>query len=293
MKRFKSIALSATGCLGWLLFFVSAQVYYMVVAFAIRASFDKNYLHGVLDIIQKATNNGTNGSPENLMSAYIDILGGLTSYIEALMVVCMVGMLIIDRQIHKERFAFRKIPKTDIPKFIAIGIAINAIVSILLNFVDTDLVSEADYDTSLLLQGSFLYTLIGVGICAPICEEIAFRYFIFHNANRVNTKNDRTTTIVCVLFTSALFGVVHGNLVQGLYAFAFSIIFCLYDIKYKSIIPGLIMHITVNSLSTILVLFDSIQYQVITIAVSFAVSLIVWFMCRLYKNKRNIDTIKN
>lgn len=259
-KRYnKAIWFSA----GWFMLFIMMQVFYMIVAFIFKMITDTEYLLSVQNLLQQASTGNTN----DLFNAYVEIVGSITSYLELFLTIGVSGLLIIDREFHEYRFAFNKIKIVDIPEFISIGILMNILSTLFIGMFSTSTLEEIGYDTTLMLQGGFIGILIGVGICAPICEEITFRYFIYHNLNRGNQ-------VLAIIVSSALFGIAHGNLLQGMYAFTFGLVFVMIDIKYNSIIPGIIMHISVNSLSVLLLSFDDYITQLLAMLLIFVISLI-------------------
>ncbi|MBE5907014.1 MAG: CPBP family intramembrane metalloprotease [Lachnospiraceae bacterium] len=69
-----------------------------------------------------------------------------------------------------------------------------------------------------------LYQLIAVGICAPILEELIFRGIVFGNLKKV------VGSFVAILLSALVFGSMHGNLVQFLYAALLGVAFAyIYD----------------------------------------------------------------
>ena len=82
--------------------------------------------------------------------------------------------------------------------------------------------------------------LIGVTIAPAIAEEVLFRGVILGNLRKV------MPTWLAVVLSSAAFGLVHGNLLWMAYTFVMGIIVAVMDIKFDSIIPGMIMHLVFN-----------------------------------------------
>jgi membrane protease YdiL (CAAX protease family) len=239
--------------IGWFILFVILQCVYMVYAFGLKVSLDPSYLLQVAQIFDGADLTDT----EQYTETVTNLVYSLTTYLEVLLATGMVGLYIIDRQFHSTRFGIHAIKVWDIPQFVFIGIIINLLSTLFVSCFSQETLEETGYDTDSLMQGSFGGTLLAVGICAPICEEIAFRYFIYHNLARGNK-------IVAVIISAGLFGVAHGNLLQGMYAFAFGLIFAFADEDYNSLIPSIIMHMTVNSLSCLTLLCaDDLEVMVL------------------------------
>ena len=148
--------------------------------------------------------------------------------------------------LHSDRLKIKAVKIKYIPKFIAIGIVTNIMVSILLFLLTWKFPEAAKYALNMSKYGGPISMIVCVGILAPLCEEIVFRYFIYNSARK------NTSVIFAVILSSVLFGVSHNNLVQSSYACIFGLIFCAYNLKYKSILPGIIIHSSINLVTVVL-----------------------------------------
>lgn len=116
--------------------------------------------------------------------------------------------------------------------------------------------------------------LVAVIILAPIAEEFLFRGLVQKYALK------SMPVVPAILLQGFLFGVYHGNIVQGVYAFALGILMGFLAYRYKSLVPGIILHIAINA-SLLFVpysLYDTTISTVITAVVSgivFVASMIV------------------
>ncbi len=105
-------------------------------------------------------------------------------------------------------------------------------------------VAEAFYSPSLMIQ------ILGLGILAPILEELLFRGVIY---TRLKVF---TSQMKAALLSALLFGVFHGNLVQTVYAFVCGMLLAwVYD-KYNSIAAPIFAHICLNITSVLLTNYD-------------------------------------
>lgn len=95
-------------------------------------------------------------------------------------------------------------------------------------------VAENQYNVALAV-GLILY-----GIVSPFVEEVIFRGFLYGRMRVYMPK------IGAVLVSSLLFGIYHGNLVQGTYGFVMGILFTLVYEKYKNFYLAVIMHSIAN-----------------------------------------------
>jgi len=94
---------------------------------------------------------------------------------------------------------------------------------------------------------SVLSTILTL-VCAPIVEEIAFRGITMKWAGKLTTK-----FWVINIFQAILFGIAHGNIVQGTYAFLLGLLLGYVANKYKSLWASIIAHLVFNFTGTYLV----------------------------------------
>ena len=114
--------------------------------------------------------------------------------------------------------------------------------------------------------------MLTVILLGPIAEEIIFRGLTLHFARKVLSIKP------AVLFTALLFGLYHGSIIQGIYAFVAGIIFCQITIKYKSILPAVFLHIMVNA-SVYLIpqdLYSAVIPTILTFVMSGAILYLVF-----------------
>ncbi len=148
---------------------------------------------------------------------------------------------------------------------IILGFALQLFISGILNIIDIyfpDLLSSYKQmvENSFSLENGAL-RIITVALLAPIGEELVFRGIALHVARRIFKW--KHSCVFAVLLTSLLFGIYHGNVVQFCYGFAIGIILAVLTICYSSLIPSIILHISINSSSYILSMFYISQAKVI------------------------------
>lgn len=91
----------------------------------------------------------------------------------------------------------------------------------------------------------WLVTLAAV-LLAPIGEEILCRGLTLYYA-----KKALPYFWMANILQALLFGVIHGNLIQGLYAFAIGLMLGWITEHYHSLLPAVLLHFTVNFSSTV------------------------------------------
>lgn len=104
------------------------------------------------------------------------------------------------------------------------------------NFVESMETMDIGFD--------ILATLATV-VLAPIGEEILCRGLILYYAKKAFPK-----FWMANILQAFLFGVIHANLIQGIYAFAGGLIIGWLAERYKSLLPCMLMHFVVNFSTT-------------------------------------------
>lgn len=127
-----------------------------------------------------------------------------------------------------------------------------------------------------ILMGEDLMTYLAVVLMAPIVEELLCRAILIGDLSRLIPK------WVALLISSVIFGVMHGNLIQGTYAFACGLILGLIYLSYGSVTASILFHMGFNAASYLLSLIpeDDASLSFLTVVLSFTVfaaaSVFVW-----------------
>lgn len=93
------------------------------------------------------------------------------------------------------------------------------------------------------------FGFIAIGVLVPIAEEMVFRGAILRRLLDLTGYEKRW---IAIITSAALFGLIHGNMLQGLNAFALGLLLGWMYVRTRSIVPGVVMHFTNNSLSYIM-----------------------------------------
>ena len=138
------------------------------------------------------------------------------------------------------------------PKLVLLTVLLGAVLNIALVslFVFTNITRffpsyEGIVET--LMSGSFITRLLALGFGAPIVEELCCRGIVF------NRLASWLPAWVAVLVSSAIFGAMHLNLFQGLYAFVLGVVFCALYIRYRNLWIPIIGHVAFNAANVSLV----------------------------------------
>ena len=90
---------------------------------------------------------------------------------------------------------------------------------------------------------------IAIGVLVPIAEEMVFRGAILRRLLDLTGYEKRWIAIVT---SAALFGLVHGNMLQGLNAFVMGLLLGWMYVRTGSIMPGVMFHWVNNSTAVLL-----------------------------------------
>lgn len=102
---------------------------------------------------------------------------------------------------------------------------------------------KVDPMADILVSLSPIFKIIIVSILAPVFEELFFRKLLI----------DRTVKygeLQAILLSGVMFGLFHANFAQFAYAFALGVLFAFIYVKTGNIIYTIILHLTVNFMSS-------------------------------------------
>ena len=138
--------------------------------------------------------------------------------------------------------------------------------------------SEAFVEVNeVLTAGSFGLQILGVGLLVPIVEELLFRGIIYKRMKEI------MPTLQAGISCALLFGVLHANIVQGIYGFCIGILMCLVYERFHSLVAPILMHVSAN-LVVVLAAGFNIGYQsltmfyLITLLMCVLVIVAVWML---------------
>lgn len=133
-------------------------------------------------------------------------------------------------------------------------------------------------------------SIVYISLIAPICEEIIMRGYILSTLKKYGVY-------LSIIISSFVFGMFHGTATQIIPCIFIGNILAILSLKYKSLLPSLITHITTNSI-TILLFFIKIENTVliniikIVIIVLSIVLLIYYLIINFKKVKGFMQSIK-
>lgn len=184
---------------------------------------------------------------EILMERVMESALLITIISSVLSLLIIIPLYFLDKRKEKRIGEFIKYERTDIGKWILVAIlGFSACVSLNIligitglaeNSQGFDAVSKAIYGSSIFIQ------IIATVIMAPLCEEFLVRGLIYKRMARW------TKPLVAALISSTLFGLIHMNIVQFVYAFIIGMMLALIYEKFQNIWAPILFHFTANATS--------------------------------------------
>lgn len=144
-------------------------------------------------------------------------------------------------------------------------------------YVDQSGVAETALGTVIMT----LYTCI----IAPITEELFFRGMLLKVFSKSNQR-------FAIFATAVFFGLAHGNIPQFLLAFLLGILLAHITMKHSSIIPAVIVHIFINTFSTVFGYLSEagIEIQQIAMLLLFAAAILGMIMLLVFRGENKIPS---
>lgn len=151
---------------------------------------------------------------------------------------------------------------------------------------------EAYQETmTVMYSAPMLVQVICLGILAPVCEELVFRGLMFKRLRA------QTGFLLAAIYSTTIFAVIHGNMVQIIYAFVMGMVFTYVYEKYGSVKAPILAHIGANMVSLVCTELDSfgwmledpIRIKVVTIVCAAIASSMYVFIQRIDEKIENSE----
>lgn len=167
-----------------------------------------------------------------------------------------------------------------------LGVSLQLLISMCLNAVFPILPQGMTEEYAELIEtlvgGNVWLSLLVTVILAPLAEELLFRGVTLKKAQRI------MPFMAANVLQALLFGIYHGNLIQGTYAFVLGLLLGFTAEYFHSIWASILLHAFVNGSAELLGLLpESMTSTVIGIAALAAVGVVLLFVAaKLYPGAR-------
>lgn len=152
--------------------------------------------------------------------------------------------------------------------------------------IPQDLLGDLTSGVSKLTAYPFWQAILANALLIPIMEEVLFRGYIFSRLEKA------MPSIVAALISSVVFGICHGGLVWAIWAFILGMFICVVRIKSRSIVPGIIIHIIMNTYAMVVSYFpvlENITYPVMYTLTAVGGILMAVYVVGILKDKNYSD----
>ena len=184
-----------------------------------------------------------------------------------------------------KRCSFKRISLKDTVLIIICGIGFSAFTLEIIQMVSDRFESYKDVSNTIIQGTNSFIGIACVVLLLPIFEEILFRGLIF------NELRKRLNVIVSIIIQALIFGVFHGNLLQGLYAFILGLGLAAVYYWTKSLWSNIIFHVTFNFMGSMgsVILYSVMQKHMIIYGL-ISVIIIMTALITIYKNN-NLEMV--
>lgn len=141
-------------------------------------------------------------------------------------------------------------------------------------------ISESYGETSDVIYGGSIWLQIAsAGFAAPVAEEMLMRGLLYGRL-----KELAGSARIAIVLDAAVFGIFHGNIVQGIYAFAMGLFFAWLVERYRTVMVPAFAHIAANLFILLLngVAYGSLRFFLMSTILCALVFSVCWrsLICR-------------
>ncbi|CEN76161.1 CAAX amino terminal protease family protein [[Clostridium] sordellii] len=178
---------------------------------------------------------------------------------------------------------FKKISMKDTINISLFGIGCSAVLLILSGILSQIFPDYKNVVNQIQLASNYWSQLILAIVLIPIYEEIFFRRVIF------GYLREKYNLIGAVIGQALVFGLDHGNIVQGIYTFILGIALALIYVYSESLVGSIIVHIIFNLLGILVIpKLIAINPAMIYLIIIFGIVCIGISISKIFKKYENI-----
>ena len=175
----------------------------------------------VVKITVDALQSGTNPDTAGLTSAILKSTDfNLITGICALLTLVIIWLILRGKGSIREVYSLNKISAATLCLAVVFGAAFNVFLSLVMGVTHiADYFPEyMELMSQIVGKNNVFIEIISVAILAPLAEEVIFRGIVLKRLTKM------VPVPVAVIISSALFGLIHGNILQGSYAFVLAVL---------------------------------------------------------------------
>lgn len=147
--------------------------------------------------------------------------------------------------------------------------------------IEYDIYEAFNETSSIIYSGGIVMQVLATCVGAPLAEELLFRGLIHKRLRKI------LNVAPAMIISSLLFGIIHGNIIQIIYASLIGLICAYVYEKFKTIWAPIILHASANTLAVVSTNLSSdsegigwglggyVLYTVIMISITFLLLLLI------------------
>ena len=215
---------------------------------------------------------------------------------EAMMMTLLSGVIVllvfwlvflIRKKKFSEEVCIRSIPVKGILPVVLLAACFNVITSVIISFIPwPESWMESYMANSSVIDNSIVAWITAV-VMAPVLEEIVFRGLMYTRLKK------GLPAIVAAVFTSLVFGIVHGTVIWAIYTFIFSLVLIWVFERFQSLAACILLHMAYNlsGMAMSLIPEDASVMVLILFVVSIAVAVLMYK--QIVKVTEDIPKVEN
>lgn len=215
---------------------------------------------------------------------------------EAMMMTLLSGVIVllvfwlvflIRRKKFFKEVCIRPIPVKGILPVVLLAACFNVITSVIISFIPwPESWMESYMANSSVIDNSIVAWITAV-VMAPVLEEIVFRGLMYTRLKK------GLPAIVAAVFTSLVFGIVHGTVIWAIYTFIFSLVLIWVFERFQSLAACILLHMAYNlsGMAMSLIPEDASVMVLILFVVSIAVAVLMYK--QIVKVTEDIPKVEN
>ena len=215
---------------------------------------------------------------------------------EAMMMTLLSGVIVllvfwlvflIRKKKFSEEVCIRSIPVKGILPVVLLAACFNVITSVIISFIPwPESWMESYMANSSVIDNSIVAWITAV-VMAPVLEEIVFRGLMYTRLKK------GLPAILAAVFTSLVFGIVHGTVIWAIYTFIFSLVLIWVFERFQSLAACILLHMAYNlsGMAMSLIPEDASVMVLILFVVSIAVAVLMYK--QIVKVTEDIPKVEN
>lgn len=171
--------------------------------------------------------------------------------------------------------------------YILLGISTNLFIASLIELFNiTSLFTGYNDSVRMLVNGNVVLSTVLVVLIAPVCEELLNRGIVYEKIKI------HTSVLLANILQAAVFALMHGNILQILYAFILGLLLGYIYEKYKSIYAPILIHLIFNATTKAngYIFSDAIiSNNTVMVSICIISGTVLWIILKLIKYSPTIQ----